>query len=86
MTSNSRSREDADALVHELRTPLAVIAGYAELLATRDDDETRREAAAGISKAAARLETLVDELAERAAGHDRGAEPERDGQASEAGS
>ena len=67
MTSDSRARDDADALSHELRTPLSVIAGYAELLTTRDDDETRLEAAARISEAAARLGTLMDELAERVA-------------------
>jgi CheY-like chemotaxis protein len=67
VTGDSQARHDADALSHELRTPLSVIAGYAELLATRDDDETRLEAAARISEAAARLGTLVDELAERVA-------------------
>lgn len=66
-TSDNRSRDDADALSHELRTPLSVIAGYAELLAMRDDDDTRLEAAARISEAAARLGKLVDELAERVA-------------------
>jgi signal transduction histidine kinase len=33
---------------HELNTPLTVITGYAELLAVRDDDHTRREAATRI--------------------------------------
>ena len=58
---------DAESIAHELRTPLSVITGYAELLALRDDDETRIEAAARISEAAARLGTLVDELAASAA-------------------
>jgi CheY-like chemotaxis protein len=84
VTRDNRSRPDADALSHELRTPLSVIAGYAELLAIRDDDETRHEAAARISEAVARLGTLVDELAERVAGHDRDAEPEVEQQVREA--
>jgi CheY-like chemotaxis protein len=83
MSGESRLPGDADSLAHELRTPLSVIAGYAELLAIRDDDETRREAAAGISKAVARLGTLVDELAERAAVHDDGAGPKEDQQVRE---
>ena len=78
MTSDNRPPGDAEALAHELRTPLAVIAGYAELLAARDDDQTRRQAAAGISEAAARLGALVDELAERVAGRDGGAESQQD--------
>lgn len=58
--------EDARALLaHELRNPLAVIVGYAELLQLRDDDRTRREAAAAILEAADRLSSLLDELSEK---------------------
>ena len=58
--------EEARALLaHELRNPLAVIVGYAELLKLRDDDQTRREAADAILQAADRLSRLLDELAER---------------------
>jgi CheY-like chemotaxis protein len=49
-------------LEHELRTPLAVIAGYAELLAIRDDEDTRRAAAEQILAATRRLEASLDDL------------------------
>jgi CheY-like chemotaxis protein len=49
-------------LEHELKTPLAVIAGYAELLARRDDEETRTTAAEQIAAAARRLSLALDEL------------------------
>lgn len=39
------------AIFHDLRTPLSVIAGYAELLQIRDDAATRDEAAAAIMQA-----------------------------------
>ena len=51
-------------LAHELKTPIAVIAGYAELLAMRDDAETRAAAATQISAAARRLTDAVDALIE----------------------
>ncbi len=55
--------DDAIAgLEHELRTPLAVIAGYAELLAARDDEETRKAAADQILAASRRLEASLDAL------------------------
>jgi signal transduction histidine kinase len=50
------------ALAHELRTPIAVIAGYAEILGSRSDDKTRLEAAARIAEAAQRLSETVDRL------------------------
>jgi signal transduction histidine kinase len=49
-------------VAHELKTPIAVIAGYAELLGARDDERTRREAAREIGLAAARLAQAVDEF------------------------
>jgi signal transduction histidine kinase len=45
-----------------VRSSLAAIVGYAELLRTRDDDEIRREAPEAISTAAAQLSTAVDAL------------------------
>jgi CheY-like chemotaxis protein len=53
------------SLVHDLRTPLTVITGYAELLLLRDDEQTHREAPAQILEAARRLGAELDALAER---------------------
>ena len=50
------------ALSHELRSPLAVISGYAELLHARSDEETRREAPVRIQAAAERLADVIDDL------------------------
>ena len=50
------------SLAHELRTPLAIVVGYAELLAERDDEETRRDAPAQILHAAERLAAAVDDV------------------------
>ena len=50
---------------HELKTPIAVIAGNAEVLARRDDQlapEQRRAALADIRAEAARLQRVVDNL------------------------
>lgn len=52
-------------LAHDLRNPLSVITGYAELLKLRDDPETRVEAAENILVAAYKLSLLFDELLER---------------------
>ncbi len=54
--------EAAAELVHELKTPLAVIRGFAELLASRADDETRQAASTEILAAAARLSETIDAL------------------------
>ena len=58
------TRRDAElsALAHELKTPLAVIAGFAELLVARDDEQTRREAGRRIMDASDRLSKTVDDL------------------------
>jgi signal transduction histidine kinase len=49
-------------LFHDLRTPLGVVIGYAELLRARDDERIRREAVPRIIEAAERLSALLDEL------------------------
>ena len=47
---------------HDLRTPLTVIAGYAELLLQRDDEETRRDAAEQILAATTRISSGIDDV------------------------
>lgn len=49
-------------VAHQVKTPLAVIRGYAELLGARDDEATRHEAAAQITEATDQLERMVDDL------------------------
>jgi len=59
----ARHREaELSTLAHELKTPLAVIAGFAELLAARDDERTRLEASARIMEATERLGNAFDDL------------------------
>jgi len=55
------SYQDSAALAHDLKTPITVIVGYAELLAIRDDEETRTRAVEQILAAAQRLSAAVDE-------------------------
>jgi two-component system nitrogen regulation sensor histidine kinase GlnL len=50
------------ALAHDLRTPISVIAGYAELIERRSDEPKTREAAGNILEAADRLRSAVDRL------------------------
>jgi two-component system, chemotaxis family, chemotaxis protein CheY len=47
-------------LAHDLKNPIAVITGYAELLGIRDDEEIRREAPDRILEAAAQLSELIE--------------------------
>ncbi len=49
---------------HDFKTPLGLIAGYAELLRFRDDLETRREAPIRIEEASQRLDAAIDDLLE----------------------
>jgi len=49
-------------LAHELRTPLAAIVGFAELLRARDDERLRLEAADQILAGTTRLSRVVDEF------------------------
>jgi CheY-like chemotaxis protein len=47
-------------LAHDLKNPIAVIVGFAELLRVRDDDEIRREGPEMILQAAAELKRVVE--------------------------
>lgn len=53
------------SLAHDLKTPLAVIAGYAELLRDREDESIRREAPLRILEAAQRLAAEIEALLAR---------------------
>lgn len=56
------SEELVAHLGHELRAPLAIVVGYAELLQRRDDPELREEATQRIHQAAERLGAAIDDL------------------------
>lgn len=62
-------------LAHRLRTPLAVIVGYIEILALRDEDGENTEILAHLREAAADLGTQIDAVvAAESASHGRGGE------------
>jgi signal transduction histidine kinase len=50
------------AVAHEVKTPLAVLRGYAELLVHGRTEDVQREAPAAILEAAERLAPAVDDL------------------------
>jgi len=54
--------DDVARLVHDLRSPLVVIEGFAALLAAHEElsDERRREYASRVAAAAAEVRALVD--------------------------
>jgi len=54
--------EVLSALAHELRTPISVIVGYAELIEKRSTEDRTREAAGLILEAADRLRSAIDAL------------------------
>ncbi|HEY8630403.1 MAG TPA: histidine kinase dimerization/phospho-acceptor domain-containing protein [Gaiellaceae bacterium] len=54
--------EILSALAHDLRTPISVIVGYAELIEKRSAEAKTREAACLILEAADRLRSAVDAL------------------------
>ena len=54
--------EVLSALAHDLRTPISVIVGYAELIERRSEEPKTREAAGNILQAADRLRSAVDRL------------------------
>jgi signal transduction histidine kinase len=60
--SSDRPDASVSRLAHELKTPLAVITGFAELLAMRDDERTRVEASARITDASRQLSSVLDDL------------------------
>lgn len=51
-----------DPVLHELNTALAMLLGFAELLETRTDPRTRKEATSGIVQAAARVRVAVEAI------------------------
>jgi signal transduction histidine kinase len=51
-------------LRHDLKGPLTVIAGYAELLGLRNDEEMRLEASRMILDAVMQMRSSIDEIAE----------------------
>lgn len=51
-------------VAHDVKAPLSVISGYAELLLVRNDETTRREAPARILEAVERLSAEIDGLLE----------------------
>lgn len=60
--STEEDREQLRArLGHDLKTPLAVIIGYGELMASRDDEKSRLEASRMIVEAAERLSREIDD-------------------------
>jgi signal transduction histidine kinase len=58
--------ESRRRLRHDLRTPLTIVAGFAEVLATDRviSDSDRRDFATRIQDAAVEIRTLIDELLE----------------------
>jgi signal transduction histidine kinase len=61
MTEHERDPH-LSTLAHELKTPLAIIVGFAELLGARDDERTRIEATKRIMEASERLREALDDL------------------------
>ena len=63
---SEKERDELRAqLAHELQTPLAVIVGYGELIATRGDERARLEASRMILEAAERLSRGIEDLLDR---------------------
>ncbi len=66
------SVDDADdplrTLVHDLRTPLAVVVGFADLLAREAEGmtEAQRDFVARIAEAGGQMRAIVDEAAQAA--------------------
>jgi two-component system, OmpR family, sensor kinase len=60
--TNQRMQRFVGDASHELRTPLTTIRGYAELLESPVDDETRRRAVDRIAQESRRMTALVEDL------------------------
>jgi signal transduction histidine kinase len=57
--------DELTRLVHDLRTPLAIVVGFAELLERRDGELTpaqRSEYVTRISESATRMRELLDDV------------------------
>jgi signal transduction histidine kinase len=64
MTTPNEHRDQIRTLIHDLRTPLAVMAGFGELLerkaaAGRLDDQTRDDYVARIRSAATEMDAIL---------------------------
>jgi signal transduction histidine kinase len=61
------TEDERQRLRHDLRTPLTIVAGFAELLASDKpiSDDKRRDYAERILNAARELRTMLDEMLER---------------------
>ena len=66
MSEDALDAEARHRLRHDLRTPLTIVAGFAEVLGSDRDisDADRREYAARIQTAAAEIGTLIDRALE----------------------
>jgi signal transduction histidine kinase len=62
MTPGAIREEALATLLHELKTPISVIVGYAELLEHRSVEATTQEAARLIKEAAEQLRSAVEQL------------------------
>jgi signal transduction histidine kinase len=62
--SDELTEDDRRRIRHDLRSPLTIVAGFAEVLSADKPiaDETRREYAQRILTAAKELRTMLDEL------------------------
>jgi len=65
VTAAEDREQERSQLEHDLKTPLAVIIGYGELVGSRDDERSRLEASRMIVEAAERLSGEVDALLDR---------------------
>jgi signal transduction histidine kinase len=63
------NEEELRRLRHDVRTPLTIVAGFSEVLASDKpiSDEARRDYAARIQAAAEELRTMIDALLEEPA-------------------
>ena len=50
------------AILHDMRTPMTAVGGYAELMAAENDAETRKDYVARIGRALEHMETMTHEV------------------------